>query len=45
MFVCFEVKSSHGKATVNVLKEGLNKAVAIIGKVLLFIKHENVAPL
>ncbi|CAL9768739.1 unnamed protein product [Musa acuminata subsp. burmannicoides] len=39
------LKSSHGKATVNVLKEGLNKAVAIIGKVLLFIKHENVAPL
>ncbi|THU71045.1 hypothetical protein C4D60_Mb08t31390 [Musa balbisiana] len=39
------LKSSHGKATVNVLKEGLNKAVAIIGKVLLFIKHESVAPL
>ncbi|WOL11700.1 tetratricopeptide repeat protein 5 isoform X1 [Canna indica] len=39
------LKSSHRKATINILKEGLNKAVAIIGKVLLFIKHDNVAPL
>ncbi|XAR72287.1 hypothetical protein NMG60_11018874 [Bertholletia excelsa] len=36
---------SYGRATVNQLSEGLNKKVAIVGKVLFFVKHENVAPL
>ncbi|XP_008787617.1 tetratricopeptide repeat protein 5-like isoform X2 [Phoenix dactylifera] len=41
-----EVKlKMHRKATINILSEGLNKAVAIVGKVLIFIKHDNIAPL
>ncbi|KAE9450953.1 hypothetical protein C3L33_17134, partial [Rhododendron williamsianum] len=36
---------SYRKATVGILSDGLNKKVAIIGKVLFFVKHENVAPL
>ncbi|XP_061990952.1 uncharacterized protein LOC133709287 isoform X2 [Rosa rugosa] len=39
------LNSSYKRATVNLLSEGLNKAVALVGKVLFFIKHENVAPL
>lgn len=39
------LNSSYRRATVDLLSEGLNKAVALIGKVLFFIKHENVAPL
>ncbi|XP_042466092.1 tetratricopeptide repeat protein 5-like [Zingiber officinale] len=39
------LKSSHRKVSINTLKEGLNKAVAVIGKILLFIKHEDIAPL
>ncbi|XP_062020598.1 uncharacterized protein LOC133736985 isoform X2 [Rosa rugosa] len=39
------LNSSYKTATVNILSEGLNKAVALVGKVLFFIKHENVAPL
>ncbi|XP_077243971.1 uncharacterized protein LOC143884345 [Tasmannia lanceolata] len=39
------LNSSYKKATISDLFEGLNRAVAIIGKVLLFIKHDNVAPL
>lgn len=39
------VKSSHKKATISTLSEGLNKAVAVLGKVVLFIRHDNVAPL
>ncbi|XP_072974381.1 uncharacterized protein [Typha angustifolia] len=39
------LKSSHKKATVSVLSEGLNKAVAVLAKVLLFIKHDNIAPM
>ncbi|KAG6525585.1 hypothetical protein ZIOFF_015547 [Zingiber officinale] len=38
------LKSSHRKVSINTLKEGLNKAVAVIGKILLFIKHEDIAP-
>jgi len=36
---------SYRKATVDILSDGLNRKVAIIGKVLFFVKHENVAPL
>lgn len=32
------------RETIDCLLEGLNKAVAIVGKVIFFIKHENVAP-
>ncbi|KAF5195315.1 Tetratricopeptide repeat protein [Thalictrum thalictroides] len=39
------LNSSHRKATIRLLSEGLNKEVAVIGKVLLFIKHDNVSPL
>ncbi|KAK9276738.1 hypothetical protein L1049_006274 [Liquidambar formosana] len=39
------LNSSYRRATVDLLSEGLNKAVAIMGKVLFFIKHDNVAPL
>ncbi|XP_042033736.1 tetratricopeptide repeat protein 5-like [Salvia splendens] len=35
---------SYKKETVDCLSEGLNKAVGIVGKVIFFIKHENVAP-
>ncbi|TXG57258.1 hypothetical protein EZV62_018571 [Acer yangbiense] len=33
------------RATVDLLLEGLNKAVSVVGKVLFFVKHENVSPL
>uniref|UniRef100_A0A7N0TFW3 Tetratricopeptide repeat protein 5 OB fold domain-containing protein n=1 Tax=Kalanchoe fedtschenkoi TaxID=63787 RepID=A0A7N0TFW3_KALFE len=39
------LSSSYRRATLDLLSEGLNKAVAIVGKVLVFVKHENVAPL
>ncbi|XP_039013147.1 tetratricopeptide repeat protein 5-like [Hibiscus syriacus] len=39
------LNSSYRKATIDVLSEGLNKAVAVQGKVLLFVKHENITPL
>nr|CAD1834667.1 unnamed protein product [Ananas comosus var. bracteatus] len=39
------LKSSPKKSAINVLSEGLNKAVAVVGKVLLFVKHDNIAPL
>lgn len=52
MYICFFrilgiwlVSSSHKRATVDLLSEGLNKAVAVVGKVLFFVKHENVTPL
>ncbi|KAL2542451.1 Uncharacterized protein Adt_03429 [Abeliophyllum distichum] len=35
---------AYGRASIDCLQEGLNKAVAIVGKVLFFVKHENVAP-
>lgn len=40
-----KLSSSHKRATVDLLSEGLNKAVAVVGKVLFFVKHENVTPL
>ncbi|KAF8731302.1 hypothetical protein HU200_016356 [Digitaria exilis] len=39
------LKSSHKKATISELSEGLNKEVAVLGKVVLLIRHDNVAPL
>ncbi|KAJ4974357.1 hypothetical protein NE237_007531 [Protea cynaroides] len=36
---------SYEKAAINLLTKGRNKAVAVVGKVLLFIKHENLSPL
>ncbi|RXH70244.1 hypothetical protein DVH24_007500 [Malus domestica] len=39
------LNSSYQRATVDILSEGLNKSVALVGKVLFFIKHDNVAPL
>ncbi|TVU33772.1 hypothetical protein EJB05_15579 [Eragrostis curvula] len=40
-----KVKTSHKKATIRILSEGLNKGVAVLGKIVLLIKHDNVAPL
>ncbi|KAL9453345.1 hypothetical protein AB3S75_009030 [Citrus x aurantiifolia] len=40
-----KLSSSHKRATVDLLSEGLNKTVAVVGKVLFFVKHENVTPL
>lgn len=39
------VGSSHKRVTVDLLSEGLNKAVAVVGKVLFLVKHESVTPL
>ncbi|CAL5078106.1 unnamed protein product [Urochloa decumbens] len=39
------LKSFHKKATISELSKGLNKAVAVLGKVVLLIRHDNVAPL
>uniref|UniRef100_J3L8M5 Tetratricopeptide repeat protein 5 OB fold domain-containing protein n=2 Tax=Oryza brachyantha TaxID=4533 RepID=J3L8M5_ORYBR len=39
------IKLSHRKATIGILSEGLNKAVAVVSKVILFIRHDNVAPM
>ncbi|GKU90228.1 hypothetical protein SLEP1_g4244 [Rubroshorea leprosula] len=40
-----DLNPSYNRATVDMLSEGLNKAVAILGKVLFFVKHENATPL
>lgn len=40
-----DVNPSYRKATVDHLFEGLNKSIAVLGKVLFFVKHENIAPL
>lgn len=40
-----KLNSSHKITSVDLLSEGLNKGVAIVGKVSLFVKHESVAPL
>uniref|UniRef100_A0A2P2JRC7 Tetratricopeptide repeat protein 5-like n=1 Tax=Rhizophora mucronata TaxID=61149 RepID=A0A2P2JRC7_RHIMU len=37
--------SSYKRASIDNLSEGLNKAVAIVGKVLFLVEHENVTPL
>lgn len=39
------LSSSHKRVTVDQLSEGLNKAVAIVGKVLFFVKHDNITPI
>ncbi|XP_027095307.1 uncharacterized protein [Coffea arabica] len=39
------VNPSYIQVSVDRLAEGLNKGVAVVGKVLYFIKHQNVAPL
>ncbi|KAL9683307.1 hypothetical protein QQ045_015127 [Rhodiola kirilowii] len=39
------LSSSYRRASLDLLSEGLNKAVAVIGKVLVFVQHENAAPL
>ncbi|XP_022726840.1 tetratricopeptide repeat protein 5-like isoform X2 [Durio zibethinus] len=39
------LNSSYKRATLDVLSEGLNKGVAVVGKVLLFVKHESITPL
>jgi len=39
------VKPTHKKATINILTEGLNKTVAVVAKVLMFIKHGTIAAL
>ncbi|XP_075518567.1 uncharacterized protein LOC142552688 isoform X2 [Primulina tabacum] len=38
------VNASYKRETIDGLFEGINKASAIVGKVLFFVKHENVAP-
>lgn len=44
-FLHLPVNSSYKKAAISDLSEGLNKTTAVMGKVLLFIRHDNVAPL
>lgn len=39
------LSSSYKRETIDHLLEGLNRTTAIVGKVIFFIKHENVAPL
>ncbi|KAL5220889.1 hypothetical protein ABZP36_025602 [Zizania latifolia] len=39
------LKLSHKKATISILSEGLNRTVAVLGKVVLLIRHDNVAPM
>ncbi|KAL6621181.1 hypothetical protein ACP70R_033613 [Stipagrostis hirtigluma subsp. patula] len=39
------LKSPHKKATIRILSEGFNKEVAVLGKVVRWIRHDNVAPL
>ncbi|KAL0000123.1 hypothetical protein SO802_019725 [Lithocarpus litseifolius] len=39
------LNSSYKRTSIDLLLDGLNKAVAVVGKVLFFIKHDNVAPL
>ncbi|XP_057426754.1 uncharacterized protein LOC130720157 [Lotus japonicus] len=39
------LKSSHKGVTIDLLSEGLNRALAVEGKVLFFVRSESVAPL
>ncbi|KAF3339762.1 tetratricopeptide repeat protein 5-like isoform X2 [Carex littledalei] len=39
------LEPAYKKATVNSLSEGINSGAAVLAKVLLFIKHDNIAPL
>ncbi|KAL3501820.1 hypothetical protein ACH5RR_036269 [Cinchona calisaya] len=43
--ITVNVNPSHKRASIDHLLEGLNKGVAVVGKVLFFVKHQNVAPL
>lgn len=38
------LNSMHKKVNISLLAEGLNKAVMVIGKVLLYVKHDDIAP-
>ncbi|KAJ0692864.1 putative tetratricopeptide repeat protein 5, OB [Helianthus annuus] len=40
-----QLKPSYKRATIDNLLDGLNKTMAVVGKVLFFIKHENITPL
>ncbi|KAL7607814.1 uncharacterized protein LOC111912589 [Lactuca sativa] len=40
-----KLNPSHKRATIDNLLEGLNKTIAIVGKVIFFIKHDNITPL
>ncbi|XP_076928264.1 uncharacterized protein LOC143592171 [Bidens hawaiensis] len=40
-----QLKPSYKRATIDNLLDGLNKTIAVVGKVLFFIKHENITPL
>lgn len=39
------VSHSYKRATMDLLSEGLNKGIAVTGKVLFFAKNESLAPL
>ncbi|CAA6661257.1 unnamed protein product [Spirodela intermedia] len=39
------MNSSHRRANIKVLAEGRNKMVAVVGRVLLFLKHDDIPPL
>ncbi|XP_068643065.1 uncharacterized protein [Aristolochia californica] len=41
----FKLSSPLQRATISSLGEGLNRPVAVVGKVLLFINHDNISPL
>ncbi|KAK7280381.1 hypothetical protein RJT34_25445 [Clitoria ternatea] len=43
--VAVNLKSSHKRVTIDLLSEGLNRALALEGKVFLFVRSESVAPL
>ncbi|KAI3717502.1 hypothetical protein L1987_69158 [Smallanthus sonchifolius] len=40
-----QLNPSYKRATIDNLLDGLNKAITVVGKVIFFIKHENVTPL
>ncbi|KAM0012255.1 putative tetratricopeptide repeat protein 5, OB [Helianthus debilis subsp. tardiflorus] len=40
-----QLKPSYKRATIDNLLDGLNKTIAVVGKVIFFIKHENITPL
>ncbi|KAK9064580.1 hypothetical protein SSX86_015962 [Deinandra increscens subsp. villosa] len=40
-----QLNPSYRRATIDNLLDGLNKKIAVVGKVLFFIKHENITPL
>lgn len=40
-----KLNPSYKRATIDNLLEGINKTIAVVGKVLFFIKHDNITPL